>query len=243
MNPAFVFCGCVLAVFPIACASRDSPPCEYPPASQVSRSDCLRIAEAYRTHRWRPTSQNIFHGFDHRGIRVDTPDIGYQPRGGERPGWWIPNASNTGVPYQWGGFDTPASFDAALRIGKRAGDVYSESKRRLLDDAVSTECCGIDCSGFISRCWRLDCSHSTRELAALCEPLPSFDDLLPGDVLDKPNEHVLLFVRFLDPAHERFEAYEAGSPPLWKVLKHPIPTWYVRGLDYKPFRYRNIIEH
>ena len=154
----------------------------------------------------------------------------------------MPNAINTGVPYQWGGFDTPQSFDDALRDGRFAGDVYSDYKRRLLDAGTSDQCCGIDCSGFISRCWRLDRSYSTRELTELCERLSSFNELKPGDILNKPNEHVLLFVRFVDPAQTRFEAYEAGSPPSWKVLRHAIPVEYVRGLGYKPFRYRHMTD-
>ena len=38
-----------------------------------------------------------------------------------RQGWWIPGEVNHGVPYQWGGFDSPASFDAAVASGHAAG--------------------------------------------------------------------------------------------------------------------------
>jgi len=215
---------------------------EYSPAATVSRAECLRIAESYRAHRWRATAANAFHGIDARGIRVDTPDHHYNPAAEEesRPGWWVPGITNVGIPYQWGGFDTPVSFDQALRAGKYAGDVYTLRKRALLDDAVSDETCGIDCSGFISRCWRLDRPYSTRELAALCEPLADYSELRAGDLVNKNNVHALLFVEWHDAQKTRFIAYETGSPPTWKVLRHPVSVAYVEGLGYRPYRYRGI---
>ncbi|MEZ5302535.1 MAG: hypothetical protein R3F11_18155 [Verrucomicrobiales bacterium] len=228
-----------------ACRSVPPPPDTHidgAPAAQVSRTEALRIAEAYRLHAWVPGKANAFHGFDAHGIRVDTPDIDFQPGGETRPGWWIAGRRNIGIPYQWGGFDTPATFDAKLRRGFYAGDIYTAQKRRELDDAVSAQACGIDCSGFISRCWRLGRSFSTRELESLCTPLPDFADLRPGDLINKPNVHALLFERFTDESKTVFQAYETGSPPTWKVERHTIPVDYVKGLGYRPFRYRRIID-
>ncbi len=208
----------------------------------MTRAESLRIAESYRTHRWRASVANAFHGDDVRGIRVDTPDHRYEPAADDdsRPGWWVPGKTNVGIPYQWGGFDTPISFDHALKSGKYAGDIYTLRKRALLDDAVSDQACGIDCSGFISRCWRLDRSYSTRELAGLCEELADFSELKAGDLVNKNNVHALLFVEWVDTGKTRFVAYETGSPPTWKVLRHPISVAYVAGLHYRPYRYRGI---
>jgi len=202
----------------------------------------LRIAESYRTHRWYPSATNVYHGDDANGIRVDTPDHRYQPTATEdsRPGWWVPGKTNVGIPYQWGGFDTPASFDQAVEAGKFAGDIYTLRKRALLDDAVSDQACGIDCSGFISRCWRLERSFSTRELAGLCDELEKFSDLKAGDLVNKSNVHALLFVEWVDAGKTRFVAYETGSPPTWKVLRHPVSVDHVKGLGYRPYRYRDI---
>jgi len=215
---------------------------DYTPAATVTREEAVQIAESYRVHRWHPTQANVFHGDDVAGIRVDTPDAGFRPQGGEevRPGWWVPGQINVGIPYQWGGFDTPRKFDQAVAAGKYAGDIYTHRKRALLDNAVSQQACGIDCSGFISRCWRLERSYSTRELAGLCVPLDRFSDLRTGDLVNKKNVHALLFVGFLDAEKTRFMAYETGSPPTWKVLRHPIRVDYVQGLGYRPYRYRGI---
>ncbi len=239
----FALCLGVLAV--AGCASGpSSTPIDYTPAASVTRAEALRIAESYRTHRWRATDSSAFHGDDSDGIRVDTPDHLFAPfpesDPNSRPGWWVPGRTNVGIPYQWGGFDTPASFDQSIASGKFAGDIYTEHKRALLDDAVSAQACGIDCSGFISRCWRLDRSYSTRELANLCVELDDFSELRAGDLVNKENVHALLFVEFVDAAKTKFIAYETGSPPTWKVLRHPISVRYVEALDYRPYRYRGM---
>lgn len=210
------------------------------PAHSVSRQETLAIAEHYRTHKWTATEKNILHGKDSDGIRVDTPDSTLTKDVAIRPGWWVPNKVNEGIPYQWGGFDTPSSFDRKLRKGYYAGDVYTELKRAQLENAVSRYACGIDCSGFISRCWRLDRAYSTRELPQLCTPLASYDELKPGDILNKHNSHALLFCRFINSDKSAFLAYETGSPPTWKVLLHPLDVGYVKSLGYEAYRYKKI---
>ena len=144
---------CLLLVFSLLFAGCTSLP-QAGGVSRVTRAECIAIAESYRSHRWLPAEGNVRHGVDAAGIRVDTPDISYQ-KPGAVPGWWRAGAWNTGVPYQWGGFATPEEFDRGLAAGLAAGDVYTLEKRRLLDAAVSREATGIDCSGFVSRCWRL----------------------------------------------------------------------------------------
>jgi hypothetical protein len=226
-----------------ACTSVDSALTDCSPAPSVSRQEILAIAHSYQKLQWTPTEDHVFHGADEYGIRVDTPDVSYGGPGAIRPGWWKPGEMNTGMPYQWGGFDTPAQFLKKLRKGYYAGDVYTQDKRDALYAAVSRQACGIDCSGFISRCWRLDRAYSTRELPSLCEPLNDYNELLPGDILNKHNVHALLFLRFTDNSKSTLLGMETGSPPSWKVLAHPIPVTYLQGLSYKPYRYRGIREN
>jgi hypothetical protein len=80
--------------------------------------------------------------------------------------------------------------------------------------------------------------YSTRELPDLCEPLPDFSPLKPGDILNKTNEHVLLFAAWSDVTKTSLLAYETGSPPTWKVVCHLIPTDFLLQQGYRPFRYR-----
>lgn len=205
----------------------------------VTRRQAIDTAAAYQQFVWTPTERNAFHGRDADGIQVDTPDQGFQ-RPGTRPGWWTAGQRNVGVPYMWGGFSSLEEFAEGVRAGRYAGDVYSADKRRQLDAAVSRHAVGIDCSGLVSRCWRLPQVYSTRTLPSLCTPLASYDDLRAADILNSDNNHVLLFKEWKDPSHERFYAYEAGSPPTRKVLLNDIPVSLVRGLGYKAYRYRRM---
>ena len=229
-----LFFSLVLAISLVACST--VPVIETVSFHSVTRHECLSMAEAYRTHRWTGSGANLMHGPDSKGIQVDTPDSTYQ-KPGAIPGWWRTGAENVGVPYQWGGFSTPAQFDAGQRAGKAAGDVYTSEKRRLLDAAVSTDAVGIDCSGFISRCWKLPRSYSTRELAGLCVELKSWSELQPGDILNTFNAHCLLFAGWDDATQKEIIAYETGCPPDWKVVSHSIGVQWLRSLGYRPFRY------
>lgn len=210
-----------------------------PALASVTRTQCLATAERYVSHRWQPTGANVFHGTDPDGVRVDTPDAAWQPSG-QVAGWWRPGTENTGMPYQWGGFATPEEFDRAIAAGLAAGDVYTAEKRRLLDAAVSRHATGIDCSGLISRCWNLPRSYSTRELPSLCFPLASWDDLLPGDILNVHNAHVILFAGWHDADRTQLVAIEAGVPPHWLVVRRVVPRNRLASQGFAPFRYRGM---
>lgn len=209
------------------------------PQGGVTPGECLAIAERYRTHRWLPSEQNVVHGVDPDGIRVDTPDVSYGPPGAV-PGWWRAGEWNTSVPYQWGGFATPEEFDRDLAAGKAAGDVYTAAKRRLLDAAVSRHATGIDCSGFVSRCWRLPRSYSTRELQGLCAPLAAWQELQPGDILNTWNAHVYLFAGWEDAARTRCITYDTGTPPHWLVVRRTLSAAELQAKGFTPWRYRGM---
>ncbi len=208
----------------------------------VTRQEAIRMARRYAGHRWKPTAANVWHGVDPDGVRVDTPDASFKARG-IRPGWWVPGQVNQGVPYQWGGFSSIEEFDAGLRKGMAAGDLLSDDKQAMIElnlPNVSPFAVGIGASGLISRCWKLPRYHSTQELAALCETLPSYDDLLPGDILNLPGTHVILVEQFADERRRAILAYEAGSPPSWKVVYNHMPISHLKRLGYQPQRFRYI---
>lgn len=214
-------------------------PGEVGPLSTVTRQECLALAEQYLNHTWHPTEKNRMHGIDADGQRVDTPDHLFAPAG-KTPGYWNPGTVNYGVPYCWGGNDTPESFDRALKAGKYAGDVYTEAKRAGLENAVSRHTAGVDCSGFVSRCWGLSWACSTRTLPKICDELPSYDALQPGDALNVYNNHVVLFAGFTNAEKSEMLVYETGSPLGWRVTKHTVPVWFLKQQDFKPYRYRGI---
>jgi len=142
----------------------------------------------------------------------------------------------------WGGFDTPESFDAGLLEGKVAGDISTAEKRRLLDDGVSKKAVGIDCSGFVSRCWKLPRSYSTRELPALCDPVADLALLKPGDIFNTYNAHVVLFAGWTNDERTELTFYEAGSNPEWKVQLKKTPLSFLLEKGYTAWRYRGMQE-
>jgi hypothetical protein len=142
----------------------------------------------------------------------------------------------------WGGFDTPETFDAGLKEGKYAGDIYTMDKRRLLDDAVSKHAVGIDCSGFVSRCWKLPRSYSTRELPGLCEPVNDLAQLKPGDIFNTHNAHVVLFAGWTNPERTELLFYEAGSNPAWKVVLQKSSLSFLLDKGFTAWRYRGMVD-
>lgn len=208
--------------------------------SQVTPSEALAIAQRYAEHPWQPFAQNILHGPDPAGVLVHTPDIGYRTPP-ERAGWWMPGEVNRGLPYKWGGFDEPATFDPAIAAGRAAGDVSSPAKRRADNAAVSASAAGVDCSGFVSRCLKLPGVHDTTQLPAVCRPLAGAQELRPGDLLNIPRGHVLLFAGWARPDHSWIYFYDTGSAPdYWKPGLKEAPLPALLALGYQPLRYRGM---
>ena len=208
-------------------------------APQATREDALAIAHRYTQVEWLPDQRHVRHGPDSSGIPVHTPDLSVAWEGHKR-GWWKPGVPATGMPYQWGGFDTPESFLKKIHAGMKAGDVGDAAKRRLGDAGTSPESCGIDCSGLVSRCWKLPRPYSTRELPSICDRLASWDELQPGDILLN-HQHVLLFAKWLEPG-KTIAGYEAGPIPVWRVNACGIPKEKLLREGYAPWRYRRMTD-
>jgi len=209
-------------------------------AEPLTRAAALRIAEAYCNYTWQATAKNVLQGRDIDGVEVHTPNNAATPDTNTPPdpNLWNIGATNTGMPYKWGGFDSLETFEAGLKKGKAAGDIYSLEKRRLGGAAVSSNAVGIDCSGFISRCWKLPTKQSTNSLPSICTRLSSPADLKPGDIMDGAGGHVILFARWLDDRKSRAQFYE--SSPFTKVIAstYDISDLTLRG--FLPFRYKSI---
>ena len=205
--------------------------------SSVTRGETLRIAESFVNHHWQATAKNLLHGKDSSGVEVHTPDSAGARAQPAEAGWKV-GVENVGVPYKWGGFDTPSKFDAGIRAGKAAGDVYTAEKRRLGGAAVSGDAVGIDCSGFISRCWKLPRKHSTSMLFAISRKLASPAELEPGDIMNTSEGHVLLFAEWTNPEKSKAIFYE--SAPFSKTLasEHDVSSMAASG--YQPLRYLKI---
>jgi hypothetical protein len=134
-----------------------------------------------------------------------------------------------GIPYKWGGFDDEAAFRAGLEGGKGAG---SHQSNGVLDCVV-----GLDCSGFVSRVWGLPKKQGTQTLNATGVIIKA-KDLKPGDALNKPGSHVVLFAGSrADGVPIFFEASGSAS----KVRLNSNASWaYLNG--YSGLRYGGIAD-
>lgn len=194
----------------------------------------LEIAQSYAELQWQPEARHIRHGPDSRGILVHTPDTTL-PATPSSKGYWTPGQTATGMPYKWGGFDTPKTFLRGLAKGKKAGDISTSQKIALNDAAISHQSVGVDCSGFISRCWQLPRHTSTPDLPALCNPI-EWHQLRMGDILLKKG-HVML-VHFKNG--DTISVYEAASIPTWRVRRRYVSLEKMKNSPYLPWRYRYI---
>jgi hypothetical protein len=175
---------------------------------EISREEIMETAETYKNHRWIATESNIYHDSPEPQPRtddvpeepletmqlreldgpVDTPDRETYTDWSSWKGWAI--GENVGIPYKWLGWRSIEEFDHGITDGRYAGDVnFAEGN----DKAV-----GVDCAGFVSRCWRLSYDHTTKMLYGISQPI-KFEDLKEGDILDSYGQHVMLFKEFLTP--------------------------------------------
>lgn len=185
-------------------------PLSFPP---ITRDEALAFGDTYVLHQWTATEDNLTNGriLDPQGVEVETPS-------------WVRVGANMKIPYQWGGFSRLSDFDLGLSVGKYAGDIATTG--------VSSYCVGVDCSGFVSRCWKLPDHYSTRMMDDyITVAYDSWDQLQPADAVHKPG-HVRMFVAF-NPNGSLLTLEASGRD--WRVSYRP---YYLSQLNgYKPRYY------
>ena len=144
------------------------------PNAVSSRSYALRLGEQYVLYTYRTSAANL----SPSDVTAPDGDIIRTPS-------WLVVGVNAHVPYKWGGFSTLVQFADGLKNGKYAGDINTASS--------SSYAVGVDCSGFVSRCWQLSSHYSTSMMPNITELYPSWDSLKPADAVHKVG-HVRLFV-------------------------------------------------
>jgi len=136
-----------------------------------------------------------------------------------------------GIAYDWGGMDDPAKYDQKLAEGQAAG---SHSRHGVTNCTT-----GIDCSGFVSFCWKQPRKYGTSNLRQIAgKPKYNwFTDLKPGDVFNKAGSHVVMFVEY--DGNGQPVVFEARGGK-GKVVKNT-RTWnQLKG--YIPLQYKNVLE-
>jgi hypothetical protein len=183
----------------------------------VTPAEALAMADLYVQHQWTATAANITNGriTDPNGVEIETPE-------------WVESGSNYHVPYQWGGFKTLEQVETGLLSGKYAGDKATDCTQNY---CVSSHCVGVDCSGFVSRCWKLPTHYSTRMMDdSIAVAYQNWDELQPGDVIHKEGHVRMVILRNPDGSFLTVEA--AGYD--WKVSYR---SYYISQLSSYTPRY------
>jgi hypothetical protein len=179
----------------------------------IDRDKIIDIAKAYADYHWYPTVDNIFHGIcPICGEKVDTSDRDYFTNWYDFWGWKS-GELNIGIPYKAGGFSSVSGFNLTnpedfyeqyTGTGSYQDNIHYGGDVYLNKLYPCSYACGVDCSGFVSRCWNLPQKHCTFPypeypfgLQNVSSPI-RFNDLKPGDLLNSPKYHSILFKGFVD---------------------------------------------
>jgi len=198
----------------------------------ISRDKIIEVAEAYANYEWYPTSDNILHGdCPLCGERVDTVDRDYYSSWPDYWGWKA-GQLNIGVPYKIGGFSSisglnltnPEDFyEQYTGTGNYTGAIHYAGDIYFNKPEPCSRACGIDCAGFVSRCWNLPEDHYTADLNDVSSPV-KYDELKPGDLINHPNHHSILFKEFVD--EDTIIAIDAGGVA-WQVAEFTCDVRYI----------------
>ena len=193
----------------------------------LTRQKVIQAAFGFEGIQWTVTppaygSQNeICSGFNGR-IRVPMYMIGKV------------NQTVRGIPYCWGCQGTVGQFMSRVQRGTVAGNVCTK-------DGVRTDVAGVDCSSFVSAAWGLSTHFSTAAIPAIAQQLSNPWDLRPGDALDKPGSHVVLFLGFT-PNREAQVMEASPGACNGRVCRNIYPLSWLLSRGFIPVRYRGLAD-
>lgn len=188
-----------------------------------NRQQAIETAFAFEGIQWKLTQANY-------GNDPDSQCSGFSRV--RRP-WYLQGKVNQevrGVPYCWGCHGSLANFRQRIESGMLAGNVCTRNAPR-------PDVAGVDCSAFVSAAWGLSVHYTTAAIPAIAAPVANPWDLRPGDALNKPGSHVMLFLRFTpDRKAEVMESSTGGCNGRVCRNVYPLASLLARG--YVPVRFR-----
>lgn len=188
-----------------------------------NRQQAIETAFAFEGVQWKLTQANY-------GSDPDSQCSGFSRI--RRP-WYLQGKVNQevrGVPYCWGCHGSLANFRQRIESGTLAGNVCTRNAPR-------PDVAGVDCSAFVSAAWGLSVHYTTAAIPAIAAPVANPWDLRPGDALNKPGSHVMLFLRFTpDRKAEVMESSTGGCNGRVCRNVYPLASLLARG--YAPVRFR-----
>ncbi|MBV9985125.1 hypothetical protein [Bradyrhizobium sp.] len=192
-----------------------------------NRQQTIETAFAFEGLQWKLSPANY-------GPDPDSACTGFNRV--RRP-WYLQGKVNQevrGVPYCWGCHGSLANFRQRIEAGTMAGNVCTRNAPRA-------DVAGVDCSAFVSAAWGLSVHYTTAAIPAIARPVENPWDLKPGDALNKPGSHVMLFLRFTpDRKAEVMEASTGGCNG--RVCRNVYPLAALLERGYQPVRFRALAE-
>ena len=192
-----------------------------------NRQQVIETAFAFEGVQWLVTPQNY-------GRDPDTACTGFSRI--RRP-WYMQGKLGQqvrGVPYCWGCHGSLAQFRTNIERGMMAGNVCTRNSPR-------GDVAGVDCSAFVSAAWGLSVHYTTAAIPAIAKPVDNPWDLRPGDALNKPGSHVMLFLRFTpDRKAEVMESSTGGCNG--RVCRNVYPLASLLSRGYQPVRFRALAD-
>ena len=159
-------------------------------------------------------------------------------------------SSQTGVPYKWCGFTRWYQFDDLASSGKKTGNKHcsvDDSECNGLSVYVSESdayVVGVDCSGYVSRCWELPTRHTTSAIPNVCTDLGSVvsnysspSSFRKADALNRSayNTHVMMYVGH--NSENKIMVFESCGG-YWKTVERVHPSSDFNS--YYIMRYNNM---
>ncbi|MBK9083164.1 MAG: hypothetical protein IPL88_14320 [Rhizobiales bacterium] len=194
----------------------------------LTRDQVLRTAQAFSEVRWRVTP----------GAYGQEPDMscnGFNARV-RRPAFMIGKANQEvkGIPYCWGCMGSLPQIASRINGGARAGNVCTRN-----DPFQGVA--GVDCSAFVSATWGLSTHFTTAAIPSITVPVANPWDMKPGDALNKPGSHVMLFVGFTPD--RKVEVIEASPGACaGKVCRNVYTLASLLARGYTARRYRALTD-
>jgi hypothetical protein len=189
----------------------------------LTRQQVIQTAFAFEGVQWHLAPANY-------GRDPDTACTGFNRI--RRPGYLhgMLNQEVRGVPYCWGCHGSLNQFRTNIANGMLAGNVCTHNDPR-------PDVTGVDCSAFVSAAWGLANHFTTAAIPAITTELSNAWDLLPGDALNKPGSHVMLFMGFTpDRKAQVMESSTGGCNG--RVCRNVYPLTSLLARGYKPVRFR-----
>ncbi|MDW7557881.1 MULTISPECIES: hypothetical protein [Azospirillum] len=141
------------------------------------------------------------------------------------------------IPYKWGGHSDLFKIREDLRNGKLAGDICT-CRAQIHNYCITPQSSGLDCSGFVAQVWRSP-YHETSSLHKISNPVPRWEDLRKGDILNLAGSHVRVFLSLRTDGFYRVKTMESAVS-----CGGVCESSYRLGalIGYRPLRYRDVTE-